>query len=58
LEKNWHLNYNKIVYRRLLGVERDDHFRKQVTDFMIDTVGRPYRCDVKKLLEKTDVHKE
>lgn len=39
----WSDNYSKIVYRRLVGVERDEEFRKKVQEFMIETVGKPYR---------------
>jgi len=33
----WSDNYSRIVYRRLLGIERDDVFRAQVTDFISKT---------------------
>lgn len=39
----WRDNYSKIVFRRLLGVERDEEFRKTVTEFMVETVGKPYQ---------------
>ena len=39
----WRNNYSKIVYRRLIGVERSEEFRKTVQQFMIETVGKPYR---------------
>ena len=39
----WKQNYTKIVYRRLLGVERDERFKQTVQDFMVETIGKPYR---------------
>ena len=39
----WRDNYSKIVYRRLLGVERNEKFRKTITEFMVETLGKPYR---------------
>ena len=39
----WQNNYSKIVYRRLIGVERSEDFRKTVQQFMTETLGKPYR---------------
>ena len=31
------------MYRRLLGVERDDRFRKTIHNVISETLGKPYR---------------
>ena len=46
----WQQNYSRIVYRRLLGVERDLNFDKIVKDFMAENVGRNYRLNASILL--------
>ena len=39
----WRENYSKIVYRRLLGVDRNEEFASTVQEFIVETVGKPYR---------------
>ena len=46
----WRDNYSKVVYRRLLGVERDDAFVKTVQELVSQTVGMPYRMTVSSLV--------
>ena len=45
------LNYSKVVYRRLLGVKRDEEFNDTVFNFVSQTVGMPYRMTVRSLVQ-------
>ena len=46
----WKENYSKVVYRRLMGVERDEAFVKTVQELVSQTVGMPYRMTVSSLV--------
>jgi hypothetical protein len=45
------------VYRKLLGIERDDKFRQTVQQFMQKTIGKPYRLNASCLLGYEDEKK-
>ena len=47
-------NYSKIVYRRLIGAERDEEFKNIVQEFMIDTLGKKYRVNASALISNSD----
>ena len=48
----WRNNYSKVVYRRLLGVERNEDFRQTVLKFMKKTLGHPYELNVNKIMRR------
>ena len=38
----WTNNYSRIVYRKLLGVERNENFHCVVNNFVQSTLGKKY----------------
>ena len=50
----WRDNYSRIVYRRLLGVERTDQFRGIVQEFIANSLGKEYRLNASKLMGMED----
>ena len=47
----WQKSYSKVVYRRLLGVERDENFINTLQNFMQQTAGMPYRLTVGSIVQ-------
>ena len=40
------------MYRKLIGVERNDEFRLTVLKFMKKTLGHPYELNVNKIMRR------